>query len=347
MPWALRLWTVFFLISFGLGYPTLNRLDPTRTQALRDSRPYFEMVRSGPAANAGHWQYRLLVPMAARPIYLLARGHVESWNPVAFAMLVVNAAFTAATAAMMVAICGLLRVPVLAAVVAAFAYLLNFDVANKHLAGLIDSADTFFGFCLAFVLLAERPRLLPLIGILGAATKETFVVTSTLFVAGWLWRRRGRSLSWAIAMAGLGLLTTYAIQCAIETRLITPFDSLADMHRLAGFRDLLSDITAGLRSWNHWLTFIWLAPFAFYGRDIIPGEWKRATLSSVAGVILMAAWSRSLGQVARPIFDVAGPMLAVMFAVGLSVLFNRAGTKPDSAAARESAEDKQARAAKA
>ena len=87
------LWLLFFLILFGLGYPTLNRYDPRELGP--DQGVYYNMVLHQAAADDIPFCFRLLVPEVARPFYLLAKGRIRSWNPVRFALLVSNCLFGA------------------------------------------------------------------------------------------------------------------------------------------------------------------------------------------------------------------------------------------------------------
>jgi hypothetical protein len=101
------LWVTLFLISMGLGYPTLNRYDPRDVPGLYDAKAYYSMVVRQPLeegqADLGH---RILVPYLARPIYQLAKGRVHTWDPALFALLTVNSLFTSLTA-LLLALTGL------------------------------------------------------------------------------------------------------------------------------------------------------------------------------------------------------------------------------------------------
>lgn len=72
LAWFLLL----FLVSFGLGYPVLNRYSPPSTLGLSDSLQYYRLVEQGPQAAIGHWRYRILVPFLAKPIYWAVRGRL-------------------------------------------------------------------------------------------------------------------------------------------------------------------------------------------------------------------------------------------------------------------------------
>src|SRR2546427_8834234 len=100
--WIL-LWGLFFLICFGLGYPTLNRYDP-RKSGNPDAIEYYQLVEGNPQAVPEHSRYRVLVPYLAKPFYWLAEGQVGTWNPVFFGLLVANSIFSATSACLLVII---------------------------------------------------------------------------------------------------------------------------------------------------------------------------------------------------------------------------------------------------
>src|ERR1700752_2759336 len=90
-------WTTFFLIAFGLGYPTMNRYDARRADG--DVASYYKtVIGQPPDADDGPLAFRVLVPAVARPFYRLADGRLGTWNPVFFGLLVSNAIFTATAA---------------------------------------------------------------------------------------------------------------------------------------------------------------------------------------------------------------------------------------------------------
>src|SRR5690348_3775301 len=96
------LFCLFFLISWGLGYPTLNRYDPRQVPGLKDVRSYAAMVTGAQNPGLEHIQFRVLIPWIARPFYYMARGRFGSWDPVMFGLLVANSMFVAGTALLIV-----------------------------------------------------------------------------------------------------------------------------------------------------------------------------------------------------------------------------------------------------
>src|SRR4030081_3391146 len=96
------LWSIFFLIACGLGYPILNRFDPRQTPGLSDVKTYASLVTGTASPDAGHVRFRVLVPWLAKPFYRLAQGRFATWDPVMFGLLVADSLFVAGTAVLIV-----------------------------------------------------------------------------------------------------------------------------------------------------------------------------------------------------------------------------------------------------
>ena len=169
---AMILWLLFFLISFGLGYPTLNRFDSRKLGP--DEEGYYNIVVNQEAPDDVPFCFRVLVPEVAKPFYLLAKGRVGSWNPVSFGLLISNSLFCA-TSTFLLLLVGLrvLRdLPL--ALLGCTLYLLNFVVPNLWLAGMVDSSEACLMMAITWALFSGRWWLLPLIGIPGGLAKQTF-----------------------------------------------------------------------------------------------------------------------------------------------------------------------------
>ena len=130
----LSVWATFVLICFGLGYPTLNRYDPR--QLLPDAGTYAKLAQDGPANIASPFRFRVLIPYLAHSVAELAKGHTGTWDPLLFGFLLVNSIFAATTALLISVIGESLLADSSAALLASALYLLNFAIANAHLAAL-------------------------------------------------------------------------------------------------------------------------------------------------------------------------------------------------------------------
>jgi len=71
-----RIWVLFFLIGFGLGYPALNRYDIRK--AVPDVAIYAQLATYGPSAIQSPLRFRVLVPLLSRIIFRLAQVTPEA-----------------------------------------------------------------------------------------------------------------------------------------------------------------------------------------------------------------------------------------------------------------------------
>ncbi len=327
------LWLLFFLICLGLGYPPLNRYDPGKLAGTSDVAEYRAIVvgRDSPGASdstgafarlaRSENYYRVLVPYVAKPVYWLARGHVQTWDPALLGLLVANSIFVATTASLLVAIGYHLTLDTSTALLGATLYLLNFCVANLSLVGLVDSAEGCFLMAIAWSLLADLWFLLPLWGILGALAKETFVPLSALFVFGW-WIsevRRDRlqlpRLAWLGALGAASLTTVTLVMSAVAGGRVWPWQLAAYMHAHEGF---LTGLRACLLDHTFWFVFIWLLPLGLLRLRRLPRPWVLASAIAFCGALALGAYHNASGNVARPLFSVSGPILSLSAAIYLA-----------------------------
>jgi hypothetical protein len=286
---------------------------------------YYKLVEQGPTAAAGHFKYRVLVPYLAKPIYWIVRGRLGSWDPTAFAMLIVNSVFcTAAT--LFVSMLGF-RVSgsCSVGVVAAFAYLLNFSVANYHLSGMVDSADAFWFVLMTWALLSRKWVLLPAIGLVAGLTKETFIPMGFVFAGTWVLSesspQRAKKVFAVVAMAVVGLITVLVVRSIIDHAVVLPWNMVSQERSTAG--GFIQNLLRTGTEWNLWFTLIWLPPVFFVAKRI-PKAWLRAALAGAVVTIALSAWNDagrapgrpvvSAGNLARPLFNIVGALFAVSFA---------------------------------
>jgi hypothetical protein len=310
------LFCLFFLICFGLGYPTLKRYDPRVPGNNSDSTNYYAMV-TGDVQQANFRSYRVLVPYSARPLYRLTDGHVGQWDPVFFSLLIINSIFTAAAALLLVSIGHRVTRDYGTALLGAMIYLLNFAVANFQLAGLVDSSEAFFMMAVAWTLMARRWPLLPLLAIPGAMAKETFVPFSIVFATVWVITnsRTERALTragWIVAMGVAGVATIVAVQSSVTGHLVNPWQlEVAG----ASLDDYLARLVGCFRRHEFWYVFGWLLPLGVWRLRALPREWVIASLTTALAALALGASISAEGNVARAMFDVAGPMLSLSVAM--------------------------------
>lgn len=327
---VLRLGTLlalFWVMGLSLGYPTLNRYQPS-APALADANYYAEMVERGISEirDVGHWRYRVLVPALARPVFLAVKGHTGSWDPRFLALLVVNAGFCAITALTLASLGESVLGDRRLGVMAGLMFLLNFNTANFYLSGLVDSAEV----CLLTLVLAalhyRRWTLLPLLGLLGGAAKETFVAFSGLVAGGWWlaglrteglqWRRTG--LMAAMGLAGLAAVVGLWSGLSGYFRLPAGIGASPPGGNTLG--GILAEIPAMFINRSFWYTFAWLLPLGAAGFSRLPREWRWTAGLCLFGGLTMCAVGHVGDNLGRPLFSAVGPILIIAAAGGLGLL---------------------------
>jgi len=337
------LWLLFLLICLGLGYPALNRYDPAKLKGTSDAGEYRDIVIGRQAERALHESgacarvarsenyYRVLVPYLARPFYWMAKSHVGTWDPALFGLLMANAALTATTACLLVSAGCRLTLGTPTALVGAMLYLLNFVQANLNLVGLVDSGEGCFVMAVVWSLLTGRWFLLPVWGVLGALAKETSAPLSALFAFGW-WLsevRRGHlqlaRLAWTCALAVASLTTVTLVMSMAAGGLIWPWEFAGFMHADVGF---LAGLRGCVLDHTFWYVFIWLLPLGSLRLFRLPRAWVFASTLAFCGALGMGAYNNALGNTARALFNVAGPVLSLSAAIFLADPTSASGVSP-------------------
>ena len=314
------LWVLLFLICFGLGYPTLARYD-ARNTGLRDSVKYYKLVVSGPQAVDGHWRFRLLVPFLARPFYWLGKGRVGEWEPVFLALLLANCVFTATTAWLLTAIGQRLLGETATPLLGSALYLLNFATSNLTLAGMVDSGEACFLAALVWALLERRWWTLPLWGVLGTLAVETFLPFSVVFAVTW-WlaqdgsdRRRAQP-AWIAVMGVAGTATLIAVQSTVSGHIVWPWEFAKSLDAGGGYA---ASLVQSVFNRGFWYVFIWLLPLGVWRLNRLPRPWVMACgVTSIVALLLGAYHASEPGNVARPLFNIAGPLLSLSVAILLA-----------------------------
>ncbi len=321
-PSAIRLaglYALFFLIAWGLGYPTLNRYDPRQVSGLADVKTYADMVTGNPVPRLEHMRYRVLVPWMARPFYHLADHRIASWDPVIFSLLVANSLFIAGTALLIVVIgTRILSYP--ASLIASLLYLVNFAVPNLRLVGLVDAGEAFFLLALYWILLHEQLWLIPAVAVFGAMAKESFIPFSIVFTAAWwlvvrkeLAAPRRASLwigaGWIVTGWIVGLAALFTLHRGIGGHWDNP---LAFAEELRGNNHYLMNLWSSVWDRNFWYVFVWLLPLGIPKLKRLPRSWLIPTAAvTVMAFVLDTYYTGAYGTSARALFSTAGPLLAL------------------------------------
>ena len=306
---------LFFCISWGLGYPILNRYYPPEASGLSDVRYYADIVTGSAAASSEHVRTRILVPLLARPFYLLARGRSGTWNPVMFGLLMADSLFTAVTAGLMLRVGARTTGSYSVGLAGALLYLLNFAVPNLRLAGLVDAGEGLFLLALVWSLLRSQYREVPLWMLLGTLVKESFVPFGFVIAGTW-WlveRKRlgqpGREALWIAGGGLLGLVTLAAVQWQVSGALVMPWEFAASLH---GNKVYLGTLVSSILDRNLWYVFLWLLPLGLPKLKEFPRPWLAATgAAAVVAFALNSYYGGHPGTVGRALFSIAGPLLGL------------------------------------
>lgn len=307
------LWSFFFFVCLGLGYPTLNRYDPGIQNP--DASEYAKMVRSEKDV-AAHFRHRVLIPYLARPIFRAATGRVGSWNPAYFSLLLVNSWFVSGTAFLLFLVVSRITGTPNIALLSSAIYLLNFAVPNLLLAGLVDSGEAFFLMMLVWALSAEWFFLLPVAALFGSLAKETFLPFSLVFVATWMLinKRKKPPAKQAMWLAATGLAGVVALTAALTAtngHLLFPWTYAGTLRS-----SLANPATAAavLKDRTFWYVFAWLLPLGLCRLKHLPREWAVASFMTALVALGLTAYHNNPQNAgpaaARPIFSIAGPLLS-------------------------------------
>ena len=326
---ALLFW-IFFLIACGLGYPVLNRFDPRQTPGLSDVKTYASLATGAAILDPEDMRFRrfrVLVPWIARPFYRIARGRVGTWDPAMFGLLVADSLFVAGTAVLIVMLGAVLwkrqTASLAVGLVGALLYLVNFAVPNARLVGLVDAGEGLFLLALLWSLSESKLWVLPVIAVLGALTKETFVPFSiVLTTAWWFSTRRDRdhashhvlpAAAWILISWLLSLATMTGLQWSVTGTLVSPLQFGLALHHGGGYL-----FAASLRDRSLWYVFLWLLPTALPNLKRLPKSWLVPVGATCAMAFVLDAYFAGVpGAMGRALFSIAGPVLSLSSAMFL------------------------------
>jgi hypothetical protein len=315
--WIVR-WLVFFLICLGLGYAALARYDPRLTLGLSDSAIYYRLV-AGEEVQAREQRFRVLVPYLAKPAYALTRKFMDPEVAARLSLLISNSIFCATTACLLVAIGLRVTNNMAVSMLAAALYLLNFAIAHLQLSGMVDTGEACLLLAVTATLFSKRWWLLPVWGLLGTLAKETFVpLAAVLTLAWWLLesreraRRSSRTLP-IIAMLVVALASMIVLRWAIAGTI-----GISEIFSLTNAGGNQSGLAGAMFSPTFWYVFIWALPLGLPRIHRLPRAWVLATVAGTLTALALGLYRDIGGNVARPMFDVIGPMLCLSSAMFLA-----------------------------
>ncbi|HAH07199.1 MAG TPA: hypothetical protein DCM05_11875 [Elusimicrobia bacterium] len=316
---TLLLFTLFFLISFGYGYPVLNRYDPRKANA-SDAREYYRMTEVGPSHTTPYFRHRLLVPTLARPIYLLVDGRLRSWYAAGFGILIVNSVFTATSALLIMALGLRILGGPITALLASLLYLSNFCVVTHHLgSGCIDSSEACLILCVLFALQTRSYAFLPLLGALGALAKETFIPLSAVLMFTWLAlekraedRAAWTGYIWASVAVAASLAVVSMAESILSQGLVFPWD-IAMREKVGSISR--HSLLLPLKEHSFIYNFIWLLPLGLPRIRDMGRAFRGATAVAAVSAYILCVWHAAPASFGSPLprvlFNIAGPLLTI------------------------------------
>ena len=326
-------WALFFLICFSLGYPSLNRYMPEEAN-LSDVAKYRELVvKDFSEAKDTLWRYRVIVPYLAKPFYRIGQDRIGSWDPASFGLLAANSIFLASTALILLALTYQIANDIRPGIMAGLLLLVNFNVSNMYLLGLIDSGEIFLLTLMTWCIYFNNWWALPLLGIVGALTKDTFIPLSIATASGWFlfnWLEGQFVWKQIWSVFGLAVLSFGTLLLFRSWATDSPYWFLEDLApTVRGSTPFIADLISTILNRNILYTFVWLLPCGILGLRFLPKGW---VWGSIATVVVVFGLSAAIGvgdNIGRPLFSAAGPMLTVGAAL---FLWGFVGDRPRSPA---------------
>jgi len=182
------LFSVFFFISFIIGYDSLNRFNHSdlisKGGTLSDISTYKRTVEVGFVGLYEEKRIapRILTPLLAHYVNKIFKGKLRSWDSVFFSLLFVNSIFVALTCLLMMSYLVYLKIGI--TIAPQLFFLGSFGVSALYLSGLIDSSLSFFIFLNIYSILNKKYLNVILTSIILSIAKETsFIYLAIVFGA--------------------------------------------------------------------------------------------------------------------------------------------------------------------
>lgn len=160
---------------------------------------------------------------------------------------------------------------------------------------------------------------LPVIAVLGAMTKESFIPFSIAFTATWWFTVRKesgspmRSAAWILTSWAASFAAMIGVQWWVGGSFVSPIHFAATLH---GNHQYVHHFASSLWDRNFWYIFLWLLPMAIPNLKRFPKSWLIPSgATSVMVFVLDGYYGGAPGTVARALFSVAGPLLSLSSAL--------------------------------
>jgi len=197
---------------------------------------------------------------------------------------------------------------------------------------LVDAGEGFFLLALLWSLSEFELWALPVIAVLGALSKESFIPFGIVLTSAWWFstrpnrnpdrnddRNRARNqlspdAAWILTSWVLSLAAMVGLQWSITGRYVSPLQFGLALHRGGGYHFAVS-----LHDRNLWYIFLWLLPTAIPNLKRFPKSWLIPVGATCAMAFVLDAYfggAPAAGSAwGRALFSIAGPVLSLSSAL--------------------------------
>jgi len=110
------------------------------------------------------------------------------------------------------------------------------------------------------------------------------------------------------------------VALTVLMRIVSPYTpwTFASSHRVDSGYFYLAALLRCFFNRSFWYIFIWLLPLGMWRLGRLPRPWVMGAAMAAIAAVAMGAYSEAADNTARPLFNVAGPLLSLSVSVLLA-----------------------------
>ena len=320
------LWAFFCLISFSIGYHSVNSFISQSIPEYADAFVYLNITKYGTEGiTTDPRSSRVLIPLISHAIFSVLPAKIGTWDSAAFSLLILNIAFCALCGVLIFHITINLKKNAQLALLASLLFFLNFAVPNYYLSSLVDVSECFYFLILFLCLKNKKYPWILILAIIGTASKETFFPAAAVFMTGWFgyeyYETKKINKSHILYILGFCLASSimiFIIKSYIHGELYFPWNVAKRWYKpwpdFSFFR-VIDEIRRFL------YVFIWLLPLGIARINTLPKRWFFSSTLAASVIIALSMWSGASGAaISRYLYNIVGPILCISSAIFISEL---------------------------